>query len=76
MYRATEKQKLVKAVKSKLRASRHFKVNPVLKIDETVFKQAESMWAGYIDEIFDFDYFRVRTSVHMWFIPNRSINIY
>ena len=49
---------------------RHFKVNPVLKIDETVYKQAESMWAGYIDEIFDFDYFRVRTSVHMWFILN------
>ena len=26
-----------------MRALRHFKVNPVLKIDETVYKQAESM---------------------------------
>ena len=34
--------KWVRAVKSK--ALRHFKVDPVLKIDETVYKQAESMW--------------------------------
>ena len=30
--------------KSKPKAYRHFKVDPVLKIDETLFKQAESMW--------------------------------
>ena len=42
--RATEKHKCVKAVKSKPTALRHFKVDPVLKIDETVYKQAESMW--------------------------------
>ena len=54
-----------KLILDKPKVLRHFKVNPVLKIDETVYKQAESMWAGYIDEIFDFDYFRVRTSVHM-----------
>ena len=29
--------------KSKPKALRHFKVDPVLKIDETVYKQAESM---------------------------------
>ena len=39
MKRATEKHKRVRAVKSKLRALRHFKVNPVLKIDETINKQ-------------------------------------
>ena len=30
-------------VKSKSNALRHFKVDPVLKIDETVYRQAESM---------------------------------
>ena len=30
-------------VKSKSNALRHFKVDPVLKIDETVYKQAEFM---------------------------------
>ena len=45
--RATEKHKCVKAVKSKPTALRHFKVDPVLKIDETVYKQAESMCAMY-----------------------------
>ena len=43
MLRATEKHKWFRVVKSKLRVLRHFKVNPVLKIDETVYKQAESM---------------------------------
>ena len=42
-YRATEKHKWVRAVKSKPKTLRHFKVNPVLKIYETVYKQAESM---------------------------------
>ena len=32
-------------VKSKSKALRHFKVDPVLKIDETVHKQTESMCA-------------------------------
>ena len=44
MYRATEKHKWVRAVKSKPKVLRHFKVDPVLKIDETVYKQAESKW--------------------------------
>ena len=35
-------QKRVRAVKSKPKALRHFKVDPVLKIDETFCKQAES----------------------------------
>ena len=39
MYRATEKHKWVRAVKSKPKALRHFKVNPVLKTDETVYKE-------------------------------------
>ena len=30
-------------VKSKLKALQHFKVDPVLKIDETFYKQAESL---------------------------------
>ena len=41
--RTTEKYKRVKMVKSKPKALQHFKVNPVLKIDETFYKQAESM---------------------------------
>ena len=41
--RLTEKHNRVKAVKSKPKALRHFKVDPVLKIDETVYKQVESM---------------------------------
>ena len=43
MYRATEMHKGVKAVKSKPKALRHFKVDHVLKIDKTVCKQAEVM---------------------------------
>ena len=43
VYRATEKHKGVRAVKSKPKALRHFKVISVLKIDETVYKQVESM---------------------------------
>ena len=35
MYRATEKHNKVRAIKSKLKALRHLKVDPVLKIDET-----------------------------------------
>ena len=45
MKRATEKYKRVKMVKSKPKALQHFKVDPVLKIDETFYKQAESMCA-------------------------------
>ena len=43
MYRATEKHMCVRAVKSKSKALRHFKVDPVLKIDQTVYKQAKFM---------------------------------
>ena len=43
MLRSTGKHKCVRARKSKPKALRHFKVDPVLKIDETVYKQAESM---------------------------------
>jgi len=35
--------KWVRAVKSKPKALRHFKVDPILKIDETIYKQAESI---------------------------------
>ena len=41
--RLEEKHKRVRAVKSKPKALRYFKVDPVLKIDETFCKQAESM---------------------------------
>ena len=34
-------------VKSKPKALQHFKVDPVLKIDETFYKQAEYMWKIY-----------------------------
>ena len=44
MLKTTEEYKWVRAVKSKPKALWHFKVNPVLKIDKTVYKQAESMW--------------------------------
>ena len=37
MWRATEKHKYVRAVKSKTKALRHFKVEPVLKIYEEMF---------------------------------------
>ena len=43
MKRTTEKYKRVRMVKSKPKALQHFKVDPVLKIDETFYKQAESM---------------------------------
>ena len=45
ILRPTENRKWVRAVKSKPKALTHFKVDPVLKIDETFYKQAESMWA-------------------------------
>ena len=48
MQRATEKHKWVGAVKSKLKALRHFKVDPVLKLDETVYKQTESLLATFL----------------------------
>ena len=38
-----EKHEGVRAVKSKPKALRQFKVDPVLKIYETVYKEAESM---------------------------------
>lgn len=37
------KQVGVRAVKSKSKTVRHFKVNPVSKLDETFYEQAESM---------------------------------
>ena len=43
ILRPTENRKWVRAVKSKPKALTHFKVDPVLKIDETFYKQAESM---------------------------------
>ena len=47
MKRATEKHKLVNAIKSKPKMLRHFKVDPVLKIDEFFYMQAESMGTVY-----------------------------
>ena len=41
MQRAPEKQKEIKAEKSKTKALRYFKVDPMLKIDETFYKQAK-----------------------------------
>ena len=43
MLRSTGKHKCVRAGKSKPKTLQNFKVDPVLKIDETVYKQAESM---------------------------------
>ena len=43
MWNATEKHKWVRAVKSKPKALRQFKVDPVLKLDETVYKHPESI---------------------------------
>ena len=37
------KQVGVRAVKSKSKTLKHFKVNPVSKLDETFYEQAESM---------------------------------
>ena len=45
ILRATEKDKWIRAVKSKPKALRQFKVDPVFKIDETVFRQTEYMCA-------------------------------
>ena len=45
MQKATEKQNWVRAVKSKPKAlGLHFIVDTVLKIEETFYKQADSMW--------------------------------
>ena len=41
----------IRAVKLKPKVLRHFKVDPVLKIDETFYKQAESMWE--VEDSFD-----------------------
>ena len=38
-----QKKQVRRAVKSKPKALRHFKVDPILKTDQTFFKQAESM---------------------------------
>ena len=35
--------------KFKPKVWQHFKINPVLKIDETVYKQAESMYFVYLN---------------------------
>ena len=43
MWKATGKHKWDGAVKSKPKALWHFKVNLVLKINETFYKQTESM---------------------------------
>ena len=43
MKRTTEKYKRVRMVKSKSKSLQHFKVDPILKIYETIYKQAESM---------------------------------
>ena len=48
MKRTTEKYKRVRLVKSKTKALQHFKVDTVLKIDETFYKQAEYMWNIYM----------------------------
>ena len=42
-----KKHEWVRAIKSKPKALWHFKVEPVLKIDETVYKQTESMCTLY-----------------------------
>ena len=41
MFRSTQKFKEFKAVKSKPKALRHFKVDPVLKFDETFLQAAD-----------------------------------
>ena len=46
MFRTTQKHKRVISVKSKPTVLVHLKVNPVLKIDVTFHKQADSMWGG------------------------------
>ena len=46
MYRTTEKHKWVRAVELKPKALRHFRVDPVIKMDETFYKQAESLCGG------------------------------
>ena len=43
MKRTIEKYMRVRMVKSKPKALQHFKVDLVLKVDETFYKQAESM---------------------------------
>ena len=53
ILRATEKDKWIRAVKFKPKTLRQFKVDPVFKIDETVYRQTESMCANvawYWDE--------------------------
>ena len=57
MLRATEKHKWVRAVKSKPKALGHYKIDPVIKIDDTFFKQAESM---LLLEITHFDHLSLR----------------
>ena len=42
-YHTLKKHNGVLAVKSKHKALRHFEVDPVLKIDETFYKQTKSM---------------------------------
>ena len=47
MKRNAEKYKRVRMVKAKPKVLQHFKVDPVLIIDETFFKQGESMFSIY-----------------------------
>ena len=47
MYRATEKHKSVRAVKSKPKVLGHFKVDHVLKTDETFSYYAYFFYAKY-----------------------------
>ena len=46
----------------------HFKVDPVLKINETFYKQAESMWTKYvIQNISGVENFRiVDIEINVW----------
>ena len=45
-------QKWVRAIKSKSKELRHFKVDPVLKIIKTVYKQTESMCSPFNSKSF------------------------
>jgi len=65
----------VSAVKSKPKELQQFKVDPVLKIDETVYKQAESMCSVHtytsfvIQEIFDCKLLEIRQYSSCLLIP-------
>ena len=60
MWRATEKQKWGTAFKAKPKALPHFKVDPVIKIDDTFYKQSDSMLLHlceyYLETIYEFQF--------------------